>query len=90
VHFVRFAHCAGRVYDAPLAKALGLQEPQAMTNQTMSRYVLYESLENGTFTFFKEGDKKQMNLLEPDAKLVDTIEAPSWGEAIDKKNNFVP
>ena len=63
--------------------------PQIMTNQTMSRYVLYESLENGTFTFFKEGDEKQMALLESDAKLVHTVEALSWGEAIDEKNNFI-
>ena len=60
-----------------------------MTNEATTMYVLYESLENGTFTFFKEGDEKQMALLESDAKLVHTIEAASWGEAVDEKDDFI-
>jgi len=55
----------------------------------MKKYVLYESKKECSYSFFEEGNQRNMELLEDDAKLIWTVEANSFEIAQMKKHEYL-
>jgi hypothetical protein len=55
----------------------------------MNIYVLYQSEEEGSYTFFQEEDEINRGNLAKDAKLIWKTEAKSWEIACMKRNEFL-
>ena len=51
------------------------------------KYLLYHSAEDQCYTLL--GEINEQSLLEDDAKLVKTIDAPNWITAVKIKNEFI-